>query len=134
MCNNNLVRNIKVFTEGLEYIAFCGNHNNSVLIPQSPIIRTSLIRTDAEILGKFKYRALGSSNLRNTSKDVRNTRAQIFKAKNQVLSPFLIYTYLSLVFIYFQCLLWKCIFHLYIHKTKILVWYVCIKKRQNKKK
>ena len=79
---------------------------------QSPIIRTSLIRTDAEFLGKFKHRALGSSNLSTTSKNLRTTRAQIFKAKNRVLLPFLICTYLSLVFIYFQCLLWKCIFHL----------------------
>ena len=49
---------------------------------QSPIIRTSLIRTDAEFLGKFKHRALGSSNLSTTSKNLRTTRAQIFKAKN----------------------------------------------------
>ena len=60
-------------------------------------------------------------NLSTTSNNLRTTRAQIFKAKNRVLLPFLICTYLSLVFIYFQCLLWKCIFHLYIHKTKILV-------------
>jgi hypothetical protein len=31
---------------------------------QSPIMRTSLIRIDAEFLGKFKHRALGSSNLK----------------------------------------------------------------------
>ena len=49
---------------------------------QSPIIRTSTIRLDPEILGKFKTRALGSSNLRTTSKNLRTTRAQIFKAKN----------------------------------------------------
>ena len=49
---------------------------------QSPMIRTSLIRTDAECLGKFKHRALGSSNLSTTSKNLRTTRAQIFKAKN----------------------------------------------------
>ena len=44
---------------------------------QSPFIRTS-----AEFLGKFKTQALGSSNLRSTSKNLRTTRAQIFKAKN----------------------------------------------------
>ena len=49
---------------------------------QSPFIRTTSIRLDAEILGKFKTRALGSSNLRTTSKNLRTTRAQIFKAKN----------------------------------------------------
>ena len=58
----------------------------STLIPtcytQSPFIRTTSIRLDAEILGKFKTRALGSSNLRTTSKNLRTTRAQIFKAKN----------------------------------------------------
>ena len=55
---------------------------------QSPIIRTSPIRLDPEILGKFKTRALGSSNLRTTSKNLRTASAQIFKAKNQVLLPF----------------------------------------------
>ena len=72
---------------------------------QSPIISTSLKSTDAELLGKFKHRALGSSNLSTTSKNLSTTRAQIFKAKNRVFLPFLICTYLSLVFIYFQCLL-----------------------------
>ena len=50
---------------------------------QSPFIRTTTIRLNAEILGKFKTRALGSSNLRTTSKNLRLTSAQIFKAKNQ---------------------------------------------------
>jgi hypothetical protein len=50
---------------------------------QSPFIRTSLIRTSAEFLGKFKTRALGGSNLRTTSKNLRTASAQIFKAKNQ---------------------------------------------------
>jgi hypothetical protein len=51
---------------------------------QSPIIRTGRIRTDVEFLGKFKNRALGSSNSRTTSKNLRTTSAQIFKAKNQI--------------------------------------------------
>jgi hypothetical protein len=71
---------------------------------QSPVIRTSCIRTDAEFLGKFKNRALGSSNLRTTSKNLRTASAQIFKAKNRVLLPFLIH-----------------IFHLYIHKKFLSV-------------
>ena len=50
---------------------------------QSPIIRTGLIRTGAEILGKFKNRALGCSNLRTTPKNLRTASAQIFKAKKQ---------------------------------------------------
>ena len=50
---------------------------------QSPFIRTTSIRLDAEILGKFKTRALGSSNLRTTSKNLRTPRAQIFKAESQ---------------------------------------------------
>ena len=50
---------------------------------QSPFIRTSPIRTGAEFLGKFKNRALGGSNLRTTSKNLRTASAQIFKAKNQ---------------------------------------------------
>ena len=50
---------------------------------QSPFIRPSLIRLSAEFLGKFKTRALGGSNLRTTSKNLRTASAQIFKAKNQ---------------------------------------------------
>jgi hypothetical protein len=50
---------------------------------QSPIIRTSPIRTAAEFLGKFKNQAVGSSNLRTTSKNLRTATTQIFKAKNQ---------------------------------------------------
>ena len=58
---------------------------------QSPIIRTSPIRLNPEILGKFKTRALDRSNLRTTSKNLRTASAQIFKAKNQVLLPFLLH-------------------------------------------
>jgi hypothetical protein len=58
-----------------------------IVYTQSPIIRTGRIRTDAEFLGKFKNRALGSSNLRTTSKNLRTTSAQIYKAKNQELLP-----------------------------------------------
>ena len=55
-----------------------------IIYTQSPFIRTSLIRTGAEFLGKFKNLALSSSNLRTTSKNLRTTSAQIFKAKNQL--------------------------------------------------
>merc|ERR1711997_1337131 len=55
----------------------------SFLYTQSPFIRTSLIRTSTEFLGKFKSRALGGSNLRTKSKNLRTASAQIFKAKNQ---------------------------------------------------
>jgi hypothetical protein len=34
-------------------------------------------------MGKFKNRALGGSNLKTTSKNLRTASAQIFKAKNQ---------------------------------------------------
>ena len=47
---------------------------------QSPFIRTSLIRTSTEFLGKFKTQAFGGSNLRTTSKNLRTTTSQIFKA------------------------------------------------------
>ena len=67
-------------------------------------IRTGRIRTDAEFFGKFKNRALGSSNLRTTSKNLRTASAQIFKAKNRALLRFLIN-----------------IFHLYIHKKFLSV-------------
>ena len=62
---------------------------------QSLFIRTGPIRLGAEFWGKFKTRALGSSNLRTTSKNLRTASAQIFKAKNQVLLPFLIHMYIS---------------------------------------
>ena len=55
----------------------------SINYTQSPFIRTSPIRLDPEILGKFKTRALGNSNLRTTSKNLRTASPQIFKAKNQ---------------------------------------------------
>ena len=45
--------------------------------------QSSFIRTSAEYLGKFKNRALGGSNLRATSKNLRTTSTQIFKANNQ---------------------------------------------------
>ena len=67
----------------------------SIGYTQSPIIRTGPIRLGAEFLGKFKTRALGSSNLRTTSKNLRTASAQIFKAKNRVLLPFLIHMYIS---------------------------------------
>ena len=83
-------------------------HNEG--ITQSPLIRTGPIRLGHEFLGKFKARALGSSNLRTTSKNLRTASAQIFKAKNQVLLPFLIHmyisftcTYISLNFSLFLC-------------------------------
>ena len=57
---------------------------------QSPFIRTSPIRLNPEILGKFKTRALGSSNLRTTSKNLRTASAQIFKAKNQFVDELIV--------------------------------------------
>ena len=42
------------------------NITTDITYTQSPFIRTSTIRLNAEILGKFKTRALGSSNLRTT--------------------------------------------------------------------
>ena len=55
---------------------------------QSLIMRDGRIRNGAEILGKFKNRALGSSNSRTTLMNLRTASAQIFKAKSQVLLPF----------------------------------------------
>ena len=59
------------------------HRSTKVHYTQSPFIRTSLIRLSAEFLGKFKTQALGGSNLRTTSKNLRTASAQIFKAKNQ---------------------------------------------------
>ena len=47
---------------------------------QYPIIRNGLIRNSAEILGKFKKRALGESNLRNASKNLRNGQCSDFQS------------------------------------------------------
>ena len=61
------------------------------MVTQSPFIRTSLIRPSAEFLGKFKTRALGSSNLRTTWKNLRTASDQIFKAKNQFVGESIVY-------------------------------------------
>jgi hypothetical protein len=45
---------------------------------QSLIIRNGLIRLGAEFLGEFKKRALGRSNLRNASKNLRNAQRSDF--------------------------------------------------------
>ena len=47
---------------------------------QYPIIRNGLIRNSAEFLGKFKKRALGRSNLRNASKNLRNGQCSDFQS------------------------------------------------------
>ncbi len=47
---------------------------------QSPIIRNGPIRLSAEFWGKFKKRALGRSNLRNTSKNLRNAQCSDFQS------------------------------------------------------
>ena len=64
------------------------------LYTQSPIIKTSRIRTADEFLGKFTNQAVGSSNLRTTSKNLRTATAQIFKAKNRVC----IFTFFSTIY------------------------------------
>ena len=45
-----------------------------------PIIRNGLIRNSAELLGKFKKRALGRLNLRNASKNLRNGQCSDFQS------------------------------------------------------
>ena len=47
---------------------------------QYPIIRNGLIRNNAEFLGKFKKQALGRSNLRNASKNLRNSQCSDFQS------------------------------------------------------
>ena len=47
---------------------------------QYVIIRNGLIRNSAEFLGKFKKRALGRSNLRNASKNLRNGQCSDFQS------------------------------------------------------
>ena len=47
---------------------------------QYPIIRNGLIRNSAEFLWKFKKRALGESNLRNASKNLRNGQCSDFQS------------------------------------------------------
>ena len=52
----------------------------SMVYTQYPIIRNGLIRNSAEFLGKFKKRALGRSNLRNASKNLRNGQCSDFQS------------------------------------------------------
>ena len=47
---------------------------------QYPIIRNGLLRNSAEFMGKFKKRALGRSNLRNASKNLRNGQCSDFQS------------------------------------------------------
>ena len=47
---------------------------------QYPIIRNGHIRNSAEFLEKFKKRALGRSNLRNASKNLRNGQCSDFQS------------------------------------------------------
>ena len=47
---------------------------------QSPIIRNGPIRLGAEFWGKFKKQALGRSNLRNASKNLRNAQCLDFQS------------------------------------------------------
>ena len=47
---------------------------------QYPIIRNGLIRNSAQFLGKFKKRAMASSNLRNASKNLRNGQCSDFQS------------------------------------------------------
>ena len=47
---------------------------------QYPIIRKGHIRNSAEFLGQFKKQALGRSNLRNASKNLRNTQCSDFQS------------------------------------------------------
>ena len=47
---------------------------------QYPIVRNGLIRNSAEFLGKFKKRALSGSNLRNASKNLRNSQCSDFQS------------------------------------------------------
>ena len=51
-----------------------------VTYTQYPIIRNGLIRNSAEFLGKFKKQALGRSNLRNASKNLRNGQCSDFQS------------------------------------------------------
>ena len=50
------------------------------LYTQYPIIRNGLIRNSAEFLGKFQKRALGRSNSRNASKNLRNGQCSDFQS------------------------------------------------------
>ena len=49
-------------------------------IHADPIKRNGLIRNSAEFLGKFKKRALGRSNLRNASKNLRSGQCSDFQS------------------------------------------------------
>ena len=53
---------------------------NIIHYTQYPIIRNGLIRNSAEFLGKFKKRALDRSNLRNASKNLRNSQCSDFQS------------------------------------------------------
>ena len=49
-------------------------------LAQSPFIRNGLIRNGVKFWGKYKKRALGRSNLRNASKNLRNAERSDFQS------------------------------------------------------
>ena len=67
-------------TDNLNYRARIGCLEQIGIYTQYPIIRNGLIRNSAEFLGKFKKRALGRSNLRNASKNLRNGQCSDFQS------------------------------------------------------
>jgi hypothetical protein len=116
---------------GFIYILFSKSLNSTnfhpfpiqTLYTHFPIIRTSRIRTAAEFLGKFKSRAVGSSNLRTTSKNLRTATAQIVKAKNRVCT----FTFFSTIYhLYvnsnFSLFLFLSVQHLVLNHFSLLLW------------
>ena len=65
----NTVQPMKMKDIGLYFVILKNIFVQGLKYTQSPIIRTGPIRLSAEFWGKFKTRALGSSNLRTTSKN-----------------------------------------------------------------
>ena len=63
-----------------ESLRFMSRQGLQSTYTQYPIIRNGLIRNSAEFLGKFKKRALGRSNLRNASKNLRNGQCSDFQS------------------------------------------------------
>ena len=73
-------------TECLSFLWNCslsflrGLRRTNIKYTQYPIIRNGLIRNSADFLWKFKKRALGRTNLRNASKNLRNGQCSDFQS------------------------------------------------------
>ena len=78
LLHTNFVLHVSTWNYGETIKTKCKYYKRSYT--QYPIIRNGLIRNSADFLWKFKKRALGMSNLRDASKNLRNGQCSDFQS------------------------------------------------------